>query len=366
VLSMAKARKKTNSPKHQHAIIGINSAGDPWRLSVASASGPYEILSAIGAGGMGEMILDFTRLNTMEKPLVMPKLLIVPILALAILTFSPLAFSQTAALGPVDLDGWGRPIPPPAKNLKSAPAPFHDISGTWDPANGAEDGGQFSGAKALPVDGRGLEPPYTPLGLEAYRSTKPTNSFRMVLPAEGNDPVNSCEPQGFPRENLFQLRTTQILQMPDKVVVLYEFGKIWRVIWTDGRELPKDPEPRWFGYSVGKWVDDYTLLVESGGMDDRAWVDHAGRPQSAELRVEERFHRVDHDHLEWTVLIDDPKMYTKPWLAMDKFPMRLLPADFDVRELICAPSESAEYDELIGNPASDQGPAKETKPPKGR
>ena len=316
----------------------------------------------------------------MEKTLAMRKLVAAPSLVLAALIVSPLAFSQTAlppsgaspqsakdqkaSAAPVDVDGWGRPIPPPVKNQKAAPAPVHDISGTWDPANGPDDGGQFMGAKALPVDGRGLEPPYTPLGLETYSHTKPSNSFRMVLPTDSNDPVNWCDPQGFPRENLFQLRTTQIFQTPASVVMLYEFDKIWRVIWTDGRELPQDPEPRWFGYSVGKWVDDYTLVVESKGMDDRAWVDHAGRPQSADLRVEERFHRVDHDRLEWTVLVDDPKMYTKPWLAMDKFPMRLMPEDFDVREMICSPSEQAEYDKLIGDPATK--PANEKRPPGSR
>lgn len=177
----------------------------------------------------------------------------------------------------------------------------------------------------------------------------------MVPPGETNDPELLCDPQGFPRENLFQLRTTQILQSPQKIYILYEFDRVWRVIWTDGRALPKDPEPRWYGYSVGKWVDDYTLVVETNGTDDRTWVDHAGRPHTADLRVEERFHRVDHDHLEWTVQIDDSKMYTRPWLAMDKFPMRLQPSDFDVREMLCSRSDFDEYDRLIGNPASDQG-----------
>jgi hypothetical protein len=138
------------------------------------------------------------------------------------------------------------------------------------------------------------------------------------------------------------------------VIILYEFDRIWRVIWTDGRELPKDPEPRWFGYSVAKWIDDYTLVVETAGIDERSWLDLVGRPHSSELRVEERFHRMDQDHLEWTVLIDDPKMYTKSWLALDKFPMKLLPPGFDVREMICSPSESSEYDKLIGNPVSDR------------
>ena len=295
-------------------------------------------------------------------------------LLLAALIFSPLAYGQnarpqsgappqsgnqkdrqTAPASPplLDYDGWGRPIPSSAKSQKSGPAPRHDISGTWDPANGPDDGGQFLGAKTLPVDGKpGHEPPYTPLGLEAYVRTKPSNGARMVPPTETNDPEVVCDPQGFPRENLFQLRTTQIAQTPEKVFILYEYDRVWRVIWTDGRELPKDPEPRWFGYSVGKWADDSTLVVETNGTDERTWVDHAGRPHTGDLRVEERFHRVDHDHLEWSVLIDDPKMYTKSWLAMDQFPMKLQPSDFDVREMICSPSDFAEYNKLVGGPAS--------------
>ena len=144
----------------------------------------------------------------------------------------------------------------------------------------------------------------------------------MVHPSEINDPaVISCDPQGMPRQNLYELRTTQILQTPYSVVILYEFDKIWRVIWADGRELEKEhPEPRWFGYSVGKWEDDYTFVVQTNGTDERTWLDKAGRPHSEDLLMTERFHRVSQDRLEWTVIIDDPKMYTKTWVALDKFP----------------------------------------------
>jgi hypothetical protein len=125
--------------------------------------------------------------------------------------------SAPAAPTPVDYDGWGRPIAAQAKSQKPAPVPRHDISGTWDPANGPDDGGQFLGAKAVPEDGQpGHQPPYTAAGLEALYRTKPSNGARMVLPGETNDPELLCNPQGFPRENLFQLRTTQIVQAPGK------------------------------------------------------------------------------------------------------------------------------------------------------
>jgi hypothetical protein len=239
------------------------------------------------------------------------------------------------------------------ENQKPAPAPRHDISGIWDPGN---DGIQPLGPRAMPDDGKPEHQlPYTALGLEALNAHKPSNGTRSVLPGETNDPVVYCDPQGIPREDLYELRTTQILQTPVSVYVLYEFGRVWRVVWTDGRDLPKNPEPRWFGYSIGKWRDDYTFVVQTSGTDERTWVDRAGRPHSGDLRVEEKFHRVDHDSLELTVTIDDPEMYTKPWVALDKLRFKLKPPSFDVREMICSPSEFAEYNKTIGNPASEKG-----------
>jgi hypothetical protein len=247
-----------------------------------------------------------------------------------------------------------RPQQPGAtSSQKGAAAPRYDISGTWDPGN---NGIQPLGPRNMPEDGKPEHQlPYTPLGLEVLNSHKPSNGVRRVLPGETNDPVVYCDPQGMPREDLYELRTTQIIQTPLKVFVLYEFGKIWRVVWTDGRELPKDPESRWFGYSIGKWEDDYTFVVQTSGIDERTWVDRAGRPHSADLRVEEKFHRVDRDTLELTVTINDPKMYTKPWVALDKLPFKLEPPNFDVREMLCSPSEFAEYNKIIGNPASGKG-----------
>jgi hypothetical protein len=268
---------------------------------------------------------------------------------LTIALVSPLLFSSLLGAQPASRQQAGE-----VKDQKAAPAPRHDISGIWDPGN---NGIQPLGPRAMPDDGKPEHQlPYTPLGLEMLNTHKPSNGIRSVLPGETNDPVVTCDPQGIPREDLYELRTTQILQTPLNVVVLYEFGKIWRVVWTDGRDLPKDPEPRWFGYSVGKWSDNYTFVVQTSGTDARTWVDRAGRPHSSDLRVEELFHRVDHDTLELTVTIDDPKMYTKPWVALDKLRFKLKPPNFDVREMICSPSEFAEYNKVIGNPASGKGP----------
>jgi hypothetical protein len=180
-------------------------------------------------------------------------------------------------------------------------------------------------------------------GLELLKSHKSSNGPNQVAPAEENDPAHVCDPQGFPREELFEVRATQILQTPVQTILLYTYNKVWRTIWTDGRELPKDPDSRWFGFSIGKWKDDNTFVVQTNGTDDRTWLDNAGRPHSEQLRVEEVFHRIDHDALELSMTIDDPKVYTKPWVALDKLRFRLKPPNFELAEMMCSPSELAEY-----------------------
>ena len=266
---------------------------------------------------------------------------------------------------------------PPDKSAyaakKAAPAPRHDVSGIWDawteggieakgalehPALGAND--RQDSVSGQPDEQNILHPlPYTPAGLEALKANKPAVGIRAVPAALTNDPVDSCEPPGFPRTELFEFRVIELVQTKNQVLFLNQFYNNWRIIWTDRRELPGDSEPpRWNGYSVGKWLDDYTLVVQTVGLDERTWLDNAGRPHSGDLRVEERFHRVDYDTLELTVSISDPKMYTQPWLALNKFVLHRLPGDFDPEEFICSPSEVAEYNKSVGSPVAVPAPAK--------
>jgi hypothetical protein len=218
----------------------------------------------------------------------------------------------------------------------------------------------------MPNDGKPEHQlPYSPYGLQTYKSHHALFGTDENLPGDNNDPRDKCEPLGFPRMDFYNLRETQILQNEYKIAILYEYATAWRIIWTDGRELPKlvdggvligkeVKEPRYYGYSVGTWVDDTTLVVQTTGMmgEDRVWLDTAGRPISDQVHVEERIHRVDHDHLEWSVTIDDPKMYTKPWVAMNKFPMKLEDPHRDVMEQYCSPSEMEDYNKRFANPAS--------------
>jgi hypothetical protein len=277
------------------------------------------------------------------------------------LAFSPVAIAQS--------NGAQQAGPPDHKPPAAAPAPIRDISGTWVPARGPADGIQAYGVSAMPNDGLPQHQlPYTPYGLETYQSHKALIGHDENAPTASNDPRNKCEPLGFPRTDFYNLRETQILQNPYKLARLYEYAQAWRVIWTDGRAIPKlvdggvqvgkeIREPRFYGYSVGKWVDDTTLVVQTVGTmpEDRVWLDLTGRPISDQLRVEERFHRVNQDLMQLTVTIDDPKMYTKPWIAMDKFPLRLANPHMDVTEMYCSPVEMERYNKLFGEPASAPG-----------
>jgi hypothetical protein len=123
----------------------------------------------------------------------------------------------------------------------------------------------------------------------------------------------------------------KIVQNPDEVIILYEAFGIYRQIFTDGRELPKDPNPSWMGYSVGKWDGD-SLVVQTSGFNGKTWLDQVGHPATEALVVTERLRRPDFGHLKIDVTINDPKAYTKPWTVTEG--MQLL-ADTDLLEFVC-------------------------------
>jgi len=254
----------------------------------------------------------------------------------------------------VVLDGWGRPLTDPGT---SGPAPVRDISGMWEPADSPGAGIQANGPVSMRSDGVS-EPPYTPEGKRVYDSHGALYGYRSVLPSMSNDPRNNCDPLGFPRANFYQLRHTKLIQLEDQVIVLYQFDKKYRIIWTDGRDFPEElPDNRWYGYSVGEWEDDSTFVVNTIGLigNDRVWLDETGRPMSEEMTVEERFHLVDSHLMELTVTVTDPRFYTESWVPMDRFPMKRQASDYDIIEMLCAPSDMEAYGTDFADPASGIG-----------
>ena len=179
----------------------------------------------------------------------------------------------------------------------------HDLSGIWVYAERLGGGVRAHGAFGPEV------PPMTVWAQARFDAAKPGYGPRAA-PA-GNDPIGKCDPNGLPRL-LLQGAPTEFIQLPGRLIIFYEWSHMWRTIWMDGRQLPQDPDPTWYGYSVGKWDGD-TLVVDTIGFNDKPWVDFFGHPHSDQMYFTEHYRRVGPDTMQLNMTIDDPKAYTKPW-----------------------------------------------------
>ena len=145
---------------------------------------------------------------------------------------------------------------------------------------------------------------------------------------ETADPMlASCAQLGIPRL-LNHSSPFEIFQVPGRVLMFFEMGSALRQIWTDGRGHPDDPDPTWFGHSIGHWDGD-TLVVDTIGLTDKTWLDTSGHPHSDALHLVERYRRPDQNTLVNEITFDDPKTYTKPWKSKVVYQLR---ADWEMRE----------------------------------
>ena len=216
---------------------------------------------------------------------------------------------------------------------------------TFDPHN-------LSGVWLLRTPYAGLNnkaPALTAWGKAKFDANKPSYGARAVPPAEGNDVIGNCDPTGFPRNMFSPSRAVQFIQLPNELLQVFQYHGVWRALWSDGRALPKDPDPSWYGYSVAKWDGD-TFVVNTIGLNEKTWIDHFGYPHSGDMRVEERYRRIDHDTLELVLTVDDPKTYVAPWVS-DKKTFKLTPTQ-DLEEDYCVPSEEQYFNETMRNPAA--------------
>jgi len=167
----------------------------------------------------------------------------------------------------------------------------------------------------------------------ALHKERIANSFK-------DNPMLQCLPAGVPRLDAYT-HPYKIVQTPGLIVILYESMTIFRQIFMDGRELPKDPQPTWLGYSIGMWEGD-TLVVHTTGFNDATWLDGSGHPHSDAMHLVERFRRRDMGHMDIQITIDDRKAYTKPLVYTQN--QELLP-DTELIEYIC----NENYQKPLGN-----------------
>jgi hypothetical protein len=206
----------------------------------------------------------------------------------------------------------------PAKSNKAASSSsVPDFSGVWFIENYSR--------KLLPKE----DPPFQPWAEEIFRKRDVANT--TAAPDTGPDPAERCIPPGVPREML-QPFPWEIVQARDRVIFIFEYQSLLRQIFMDGRGHPKDLELTYMGHSTGKYEGD-TLVVDTVGLNDKTWLDPTGLPHSDAMHVIERLRRVNHDTLEVTYTIDDPKAYTKSWTANRVFKLK---PDWQIKEYVCA------------------------------
>jgi hypothetical protein len=225
----------------------------------------------------------------------------------------------------------GVPRLPDGKPNLAAPAPKAngkpDFSGTWEPRPG------YTGNIARDLK-EGV--PFQPWAEKVYKERQETLGK--------DDPQAYCVLSGVPREHVvpypFKIFNTT---SNGTIVIIYEALHSYRQIFMDGRELPKNPNPTWMGYSVGHWEGD-TLVVESSGFVENNWLDNGGHMGTEALKLTERFRRPDWGHMEVEVTVDDPKAYTKPWTV--KLAFTAAP-DTELIEYVCDENEK-DVPHLVG------------------
>jgi len=207
-----------------------------------------------------------------------------------------------------------------------------DLSGIWEPA------GQAAPEPVNPAIqrrdsqfwniGGGLEGglPYQPWAAELRKAREAEQSK--------DNPDVRCLPLGILQMHAHPF-PRRIVQVPGYIAILHERDMEYRQIFTDGRALPKDPEPSWNGYSTGKWEGD-TLMVETNGLRDGLWADYNGSPITSAAKITERFRRLNYGTMEIEVTVDDLKAYTKPWTVKLKQSIVL---DADLLEYVCLENE---------------------------
>jgi hypothetical protein len=205
-----------------------------------------------------------------------------------------------------------------------------DLSGVWQgtsgagrpadkpPADGPPIAGFLNVAENLPGG-----PPLKPEGEALLKARRAANGK--------DNPEALCLPMGIMQFHT-QGAPRKFVQTPGLLVILYEASMGVRQIFMDGRAAPAgDPQPWYYGYSIGRWEGD-TLVVETTGLREDGWLDVFGTPLTDAAKVTERFRRTSYGRMEIDVTIDDPKVYTRPWTV--RVEQRIMP-DQELLEFVC-------------------------------
>lgn len=252
--------------------------------------------------------------------------------------------AQSAAPAPRSADGH--------PDLTGVWQPGSMIRGSWDEANAGNGLGGTGkdanapialGSTARPGNGEGA--PYQP-----WAAKKVLDSYKN----RGiDDPTAQCLPAGIPRLVSFGLFPVQIVQRPEQVIILYEYMNVFRVIPMNARH-PDDMEPTYLGDSVAHWEGD-ALVVDVTSFNDKTWLAGTGTFHSTALHITERYTRVDKDQINYEAIMEDPKVFSKPWVYQSTMMLR---EGTRIREYVCSEQneDPARYEKLLNDGVKFQRP----------
>ncbi len=227
----------------------------------------------------------------------------------------------------VDVPLPNTPRTPDGKPNLTSPAPKTrdgrpDLTGIWRNPDGRY-------LNNVAVDG--VQVPFQPWAEALYKERQENFSK--------DRPSGRCLPHGVPDAMLVPATPFKIIQTPPVTLILFENQGRYRQVFTDGRGLPRDAQPTWLGYSIGKWDGD-SFVVDTIGFNDQTYLDDGGHPHSDAYHAVERFRRHDFGHMDMEITIDDPKAYTKPWSVTIHF---VLFPDNELMESVCENEQDAKH-----------------------
>lgn len=169
------------------------------------------------------------------------------------------------------------------------------------------------------------------------------------------NPQLTCQPPGATRWTQY-VRPFEIVQTPGRIYFFPEIDHIYRVVYMDGRPIPKVEDlpfgPTYMGYSVGHW-DGNDLIVDTIGVTDKTWLDTIGHPHTDDMHLTERYHRASRGILEVSFTFDDPKAYTKSWTyGPRRYELETGP-QWEIQEQECIVSDQNYFQQTVGNHLKD-------------
>jgi hypothetical protein len=229
-----------------------------------------------------------------------------------------LAMGTADAQSTAPAQGAGKVVVKPAPRAANGKP---DLSGIWIitsalPLFEGEDALAAARAMDAAVGRAAPKPPEQPPYKPEYEAKRQEYLARRGI----DDPMSRCLMTGVPRIQYRPL-PLEIIQLPDRVVILYEIHHAFRIIPTDGRGHPDDLEPSYLGDSIGHWEGD-TLVVDVTGFNTKTWLAGVGTIHSEQLRVTERYTRDTLDTIRYEVTMEDPVVFTKPWHMEESFRLR--------------------------------------------